>query len=113
MDAACAPGWHVCRESEWRARFTPGAFPGGLVSSWGADQTVRCLGSVWEAGRNANANVWTGDVCASPYSPWNDGNVLYADDGVTLLEGSGWWREWDATFTTSSLTTYLAVYCCK
>ncbi|MFT4626276.1 MAG: hypothetical protein ACI8PZ_004953 [Myxococcota bacterium] len=113
IDTACGAGWHVCRESEWQARFPSGAPPFGTVSTFDADQTVRCRGGDWIADAPDAARVWDSDVCDSPYNPWNTYKCLLADDGVTLMYGSGSCCSWD---THGGFSVYssgdCATYCC-
>lgn len=122
-DTACGSGWHVCLLSEWEARFPAGVYPEGLLSTWGADQTVRCLGDVWHA-EAPNERTWQGDVCFdmadlsnASYNPWNDGKYLYSNDGTSILEGDGGCCDYDNGFNPDSHdpgdTEYLAVYCCR
>lgn len=120
IETACGTGWQVCLLSEWEDRYPAGVYPGGLLSTWGADQAVRCLGSVWEANRPEADDVWTGDVCYDPndlsnasYNPWNDGKFLLADDGMSILQGDGSWGEWDTSFSATADTDDFAVYCCR
>ena len=111
--SACASGWHVCLVSEWQARFTPGTAPGGTLSTFGASQATRCLGSVWQARRPTDAMVWTGNVCGSAYNPWNSGKYLYGNDNSTLMIGNGSCCSWDSSFTATAATGGYAVYCCR
>jgi hypothetical protein len=113
MPSACGPGWHVCRLSEWTARFPPGMPPLGTLTSWGAPQSARCMGGVWEADQPVSAMVWTDAVCDNPYNPWNNGKFLYADDGVTVMQGDGNCCSWDSSFFVTAQPDYYAVYCCN
>ncbi len=111
MATACAAGWHVCLLGEWNAGFPAGADPNGALTSWGSPQSARCS-NVWEAIQPTNSNVWSGDVCHSPYNPWNNGKFLFDSDGATILEGSGMCCSWDSTFAPASWPDGYAVYCC-
>jgi hypothetical protein len=141
MATACAAGWHVCGKTEWLARYpvnrpykTTPADPDligptlGTLTSWGAPQSARCAGGVWQAERPANADTWEGSVCHVPddtpsnnigadYLPFNDGKYLFADDGTTVLQGYNAAGEadccsWDVTFGEPVSLTSFAVYCC-
>lgn len=112
IDTACGNNWHVCSITEWNARFPPGVAPGGTLTSGGDDQATRCVGSVWQAYQPVNATVWAGNVCSSPYNPWNNGKYLYDTDGTTILQGSGSCCGWDSTFSVGS-SSNMAVYCCR
>jgi hypothetical protein len=94
------------------SRYPAGVDPDGPISSFGVLQASRCAGGVWQAEQNDNATVWGGSVCGSSYNPFNDGKFLRGDDGTTILRGSGSCCGWDATFTTHSGATNMAVYCC-
>ncbi len=112
-ESACGSGWHVCLESEWNARFPSGAPPYGTVSTFGADQTSRCLGGVWVADAPNSGSIWGGAVCDDAYNPWNSHKCLYADDGVTLQTGSGSCCSWDSAGGWSVYDSGdCAVYCC-
>jgi hypothetical protein len=114
---ACTPDFHVCRLAEWTARFPANAAPNGPLSTWGASQATRCLGTGdWEADRPQDGQTWNENICAAsdgPYNPWNDGKFLFADDGTTILEGSGNCCDWDETFAPTEATSGFAVYCCR
>ena len=112
LHTACSVGWHVCLLSEWQASYPPGDFPGGQQTSWGAPQADRCGGGVWEADRPDSARVWGDNVCGSAYNPWNSGKYLVADDGATILKGSGSCCSWDSDFSADS-NGDMAVYCCR
>jgi hypothetical protein len=120
--SACAVGWHVCKLSEWKARYPAGQAPGGTLTTWGAPQSERCTGTagMWEAGRPTNGDTWDEDVCIDPndasvasYNPWNDGKFLFDDDGSTILQGDGECCDWDSDFAPATITSGFAVYCCR
>jgi hypothetical protein len=123
IQAACAAGWQVCTQSTWNERVLPEGFDpnddpapaiAGSVTSWGSPQAHRCVASFWEANRPSDAAVWNGDVCDSPYNPWNDYKALLADDGETILFGNGGCCDWDSNFSEPTATgDVFAVYCCK
>ncbi len=110
---ACGPGWHVCEESEWEARFPSEAPPLGPTSTFGDDQSVRCTASVWIAGAPDSGDVWGGEVCDDPYNPWNSYKCLYADGGDRIRFGSGSCCSWDRHGGWSDYSSGgCAVYCC-
>jgi hypothetical protein len=142
LASACNTGWHVCTVSQWTDRYpirayrTDPADPDligptiGLVSSWGADQTVRCLGNVWQADQPTDDRTWEESVCHNPdatlgnydggsYNPWNNNKVMLGDDGVTPYAGINAEGEinccdWDvgaAVVPTEDVAS--AVYCCR
>lgn len=129
MDEACHTGWHVCTEGEWLARY-PIRIPDetsdvigptiGTLTSWGAPQSARCGGDVWQADVPDDTRTWNDTVCHDPedpsvasYNPWNDGKFLYADDGTTILQGNGQCCDWDTAFEATDETSGFAVYCCR
>lgn len=121
MDTACGAGWHVCLLAEWTARFPSGVYPNGTLSTWGGDQTIRCLGGVWQANEPEGNAIYGSDVCYDPmnlsnasYNPWNDGKFLYDDDGSTVLVGDGNCCNYDTSFSASgAVLDVMAVYCCR
>lgn len=141
MATACAAGWHVCRKTEWLARYPRvrpyKAAPSdpdligptlGTLTSWGAPQSARCGGGVWEDSRPETATPYAGSVCHVPddvpdntigadYLPYNDGKFLYDDDGTTVLqgynaEGVADCCSWDVDVGVPVSTIRFAVYCC-
>jgi len=112
IQTACATNWHVCLESEWQARYPKNTAPLGTLTSYGASQGSRCPGGVWEAGRPNNTNKWGNNVCDSAYNPWNSGKYMYANNGSTIIKGSGSCCNWDNTFSANS-SGNMAVYCCQ
>jgi hypothetical protein len=125
---ACNPGWHVCKLSEWQARYPAGVYPNSPISTWGADQTIRCKAYEWEARRPENGEKWDSTVCpadvgaatmdnGAAYLPWNNTKNLFANDGTTILWGNdGDCCNWDSVFTAppeNQGTEGYAVYCCK
>ncbi|MBL8786659.1 MAG: hypothetical protein JNJ59_17270 [Deltaproteobacteria bacterium] len=120
IEEACAAGWHVCTLPEWQARYPAGQYPGGTVSTSGADQLVRCQADQWEANRPYDNALWEESVCVddvgvedAAYLPWNNTKNLFAADGATILTGSGNCCSWDVTFTPTPPTEEgFAVYCC-
>lgn len=110
--SACSANYHVCRESEWHDLFPEGVDPMGTLTTWGAEQSSRCI-DVWQAYQPVDARVWYEAVCNDPYNPWNNGKYLLSDDGTTILEGDGGCCDWDSAFATPVYTVDFAVYCCK
>ncbi|MSP92426.1 MAG: DUF4215 domain-containing protein [Myxococcales bacterium] len=111
MNGACNAGWSVCRLAQWNARYPKGSFPGGKQASFGVDQTARSCG-VWNAGAPVNGETWCCTNCNDGYNPWNSGKYLLADNGTTILKGSGGCCGWDTTFSDGS-SSNMAVYCCR
>jgi hypothetical protein len=124
LATACHVGWHVCRESEWTARYpirTYKADPSdpdtigptiGTLTSWGAPQSERCGGGVWLANAPEDDKTWDESVCydedagpgeSADYLPWDDVKVILGDDGTTILQGVDQWDQvdccnWDVRF---------------
>jgi len=141
MATACRTGWHVCRKTEWLAKYplvrpyrTMPSDPDligptlGALTSWGVAQSGRCGGGVWEASRPSSADTWGGSVCHDPddvgtdadgadYLPYNDGKFLFDDDGTTVLQGYNAMGEadccsWDVSLGAPVSVEGYAVYCC-
>jgi len=112
--SACATGWGVCTLSQWNARYPKGQKPGGTLSSWGATQANR-MSNTWVAGAPSNGNTWNMSTsgCDSGYNPWNSGKYLYNDAKSAILTGNGGCCSWDSSFSSTSQTSGLAVYCCR
>lgn len=142
IETACHAGWHVCGETEWLAVYptdrpykTAPTDPDligptiGTLTSWGASQSDRCDGGVWQEGQPLSATPYDDAVChyaddeptnsdGADYLPYNDGKFLFADDGTTILQGRNAEGEadccsWDVTFGPTEATTDFAVYCCR
>jgi hypothetical protein len=116
MATACAPGWQVCTESQWTARFPRGVAPGGTLSTFGVPQADRLV-STWYAGAPAytpeSSWLWTcGPECDDGYNPWNNGKYLMNDSRTGIMKGNGSCCNWDAGFAPTSETSNFAVYCC-
>lgn len=141
ISTACHTGWHVCRKTEWLAKY-PLVRPYktapadadligptlGTLTSWGVAQSARCGGGVWQSLQPTSAEVWTGSVCHVPddvgtnnvgadYLPYNDGKFLLADDGTTVQQGYNAEGEpdccsWDVSVGPPVSESDFAVYCC-
>lgn len=139
--SACNTGWHVCTVAEWTARYPVRPYRAessdpdligptiGLVSSWGADQSARCQGGVWQADQPNEDRTWEDDVCHDPdavlggytggsYNPWNQVKGMWGDDGVTPYAGINADGEinccdWDVGAVPLEGDLDAAVYCCR
>lgn len=137
---ACATGWHVCKKTEWTARYPTNRPYGmdpdpigatiGQYTSWGAPQFLRCGGNVWIPNAPEDTTMpYDGTVCyydgdepgnadGADYLPQNNGKFLFDDDGTTVLQGRNAQGNpdccsWDVMFDAQDAVDGFAVYCCK